>query len=85
MALKKNEKRHDRLRNRFFRWIGVTPNDDFEYNADDVMRVLEAFEKFSKHSAMFSSVVAQKLDIKFDGYKDISKKVNMEDEQGMYG
>ena len=81
----KKEKKQDRLRNKFFRWIGVTPDDDFDYFADDVMRVLEAFEKFSKHSAMFSSVVAQKLDIKFDGYKDISKKVNMEDEQGMYG
>ena len=81
----KKEKKQDRLRNKFFRWIGVTPDDDFDYFADDVMRVLEAFERFSKHSAMFSSVVAQKLDIKFDGYKDISKKVNMEDEQGMYG
>lgn len=83
--MKKKQKRQDRLRNKFFRLLGVTPIDDFEYNTDGVMGVLESLEKFSKHSALFSGVVAKKLNIKFDGYKDISKEANMEDEQGMYG
>jgi len=83
--LKKKQKNKDRLRNKLFRLIGVTPIDDFEYNADDVMRVLESFEKFSKHSALFSGVVAQKLGIKFDGYKDVSKEEDLKDEKRMYG
>lgn len=83
--MKKKQKNKDRLRNKLFRLIGVTPIDDFEYNADDVMRVLESFEKFSKHSALFSGVVAQKLGIKFDGYKDVSKEEDLKDEKRMYG
>lgn len=85
MNLEKNKTRPDRLRNRFFRWVGVHPIDDFDYFSDDIMKVLESFEKFSKHSALFSGVVAEKLDIKFDGYKDVSKKEDTKDEQGMYG
>ena len=83
--MKKKEKNKDRLRNKVFRFIGVTPMDDFEYNADDVICVLGSLEKFSKHSALFSGVVAQKLGIKFDGYKDISKEEDLKDEKRMFG
>jgi len=59
----------DRLRNKFFRWMGVTPRDDFVFYTDNVVKVLESFERFSKASSLFSNVVAEKLGIRFDGEK----------------
>ena len=70
----------DRLRNRFFRWIGVTPDDDFiEYN-EDVMKVLESFEQFVKASSSFCNIVAGRLGIKYDGKNDIVEEVGKSEE-----
>ena len=41
----------DKLRNKFFRWVGVVPYDDFEWYADEIMNVLEAFERFTHGSS----------------------------------
>ena len=51
------------MKNRFFRWIGVMPYDDFDYYADDVMNVLEAFERFTMVTRSFNEMVANKLGI----------------------
>ena len=59
----------DRLRNKFFRWIGITPYDDYQEFNDSLMKVLNSFERFTKASSIFSNAVAEKLGIRFDGEK----------------
>jgi hypothetical protein len=71
----------DRLRNKFFRWVGITPRDDFIYFTESVVKVLESFEKFTKASTIFSNAVAEKLGIRFDGEhitEDFEYKSNKE-------
>ena len=58
-----------RLRNRFFRWLGVVPYDDFQAYIDDSFKVLESFEKFTRSTHGFCNVVAERLGIRFDGEK----------------
>jgi len=75
------EKRKDRIRNRFFRWVGLLPIDDFDWYADDVMKALETFETFTQRTALFASIVAKKLDIKNVGDEMDKMKEKTDSEQ----
>ena len=59
----------DRLRNKFFRFIGVTPHDDFLGAMDDIMKVLSAFDKFTVATNKFCNIAAERMGIVFDGEK----------------
>jgi len=73
-------KHEDRLRNRLFRWIGVMPLDDFDWYANDVMGVLESFEKFTFSSSRFNAVVSKKLGLgEFNKIKDDVEEPDMRD------
>jgi hypothetical protein len=87
------KKEPDRLRNRLFRWIGVTPVDDFEDTLDafdayvaDVWKVLESFEVFTRKTATFAGVVADKLNIKniADEIRDLEEKIRKEQQGNMF-
>ena len=54
-----------RLRNRFFRWLGLLPTDDFVEYADDVFEVLDAIEKFTKRSTMVTNEICKEIGVVF--------------------
>jgi hypothetical protein len=60
----KPENLNNRLRNRIIRKLGGVPMDDFELFISDVMKVLEAYERFSKDMGIFYDAVSKKLGIR---------------------
>jgi len=79
--------RKDRIRNRFFRWIGICPRDDFIWYTSDAMRVMESFEHYTKVNTGFNNIVASQLGIMFDSDGKIVSKEESSDnvERGVYG
>lgn len=71
-------KKNDRLRNKFFRWIGVCPIDDFDLFISDLFPLLDSFEKFSRETATWSKVVNNRLLIDAENNEDNKEK-------GMFG
>ena len=57
----------------------MTPIDDFDYFADDIMRTLEAFEEFTKATKGFVKVVSKKIKL---GKNEI---LYNKDDRGMFG
>lgn len=72
---KKKKRNSDSFRNRFIRWFGGVPIDDFNKFTDDMFKVLGSFEQFSKSTSVFCSIVSDRLGFRFENGAIIDDKV----------